>query len=242
MLDEVVKQELITYKIDHMLKFWQLIWQSIRAFFSSIDRRMLISSGLSSITVGSIILFAGKSFVTESVKYGFDKALEDHKAELYQESKIFEIDYSMMQQERFEVVKDLYVKYLALEEATLKFLGSSPPSYSEIKSGDWRHTEEQLDSIDADFSRALERSKVYLDNNSYWNFDVRRQMLSVLCSRYALNCQIISVSNKKDERDEVWKDFDKIYEEGISYVVRDSTRDLFRRYLDPDEKKRNLKK
>lgn len=242
MLDEVVKQELITYEIDHMLKFWQLIWQSIRAFFSSIDRRMLISSGLSSITVGSIILFAGKSFVTESVKYGFNKALEDHKAELYQESKIFEIDYSMMQQERFEVIKDLYVKYLALEEATLKFLGSSPPSYSEIKSGDWRHTKKQLDSIDADFSRSLERSKVYLDNNSYWNFDVRRQMLSILCSKYTLRCHIISVSNKKDERDEAWKDFDKIYEEGISYVVRDSTRDLFRRYLDPDEKKRNLKK
>ena len=203
---------------------------------------MLISSGLSSITVGSIIFLAGKSFVTESVKYGFEKALEDHKAELYQESKIFEIDYSMMQQERFEVIKDLYVKYLALEEATLKFLGSSPPSYSEIKSGDWRHTEEQLDSIDADFSRALERSKVYLDNNSYWNFDVRRQMLSILYSKYTLRCHIISVFNKKDERDEAWKELNKIYEEDIPHAKRDSTRDLFRRYLDPDEKKRNPKK
>lgn len=239
MLDEVVKQELITYEIDHMLKFWQ----SIRAFFSSIDRRMLISSGLSSITVGSIILLAGKSFVTESVKYGFEKALEDHKAELYLESKIFEIDYSMMQQERFEVMNGLYVKYLALEEATWKFLGSSPPSYSEIKSGDWRHTKKQLDSIDADFSRSLERSKVYLDNNSYWIFSLRRDELSILCLKYAINCsRIISVLNKKDERAEVWKELNKIYEEDIPYVERDSTRDLFRRYLDPDEKKRNLKK
>lgn len=204
---------------------------------------MLISSGLSSITVGSIILFAGKSFVTESVKYGFDKALEDHKAELYQESKIFEIDYSMMQQERFEVMNGLYVKYLALEEATLKFLGSSPPIYSEIKSGDWRHTKKLLDSIDADFSRSLERSKVYLDNNSYWIFSLRRDELSILCLKYAVNCSIISVLNKKDERrDEAWKKLNEIYEEDIPYVERDSTRDLFRRYLDPDEKKRNLKK
>lgn len=242
MLDEVVKQELITYEIDHMLKFWQSIWQSIRAFFSSIDRRMLISSGLSSVTVGSIILFAGKSFVTESVKYGFDKALEDHKAELYQESKIFEIEYSMMQQERFEVIKDLYVKYLAMEEATLKFLGSSPPSYSEIKSGDWSHTKEQLDSIKADFSRALERSKVYLDKNSYWIFRLRRDKLSNLCLKYAISCKFISILNRKNERDEAWKELNEIYEEDIPYVKGDSTRDLFRRYLDPDEKKRNLKK
>lgn len=225
-----------------MLKFWQSIWQSIRAFFSCIDRRMLISSGLSSITVGSIIFLAGKSFVTESVKYGFEKALEDHKAELYQESKIFEIDYSMMQQERFEVVKDLYVKYLAMEEATWKFLGSSPPSYSEIKSGDWRHTKKQVDSIKADFSRALERSKVYLDKNSYVMFKLRESELSFLYLKYTLNCQIISVLNKKDERDEAWKKLNEIYEEDIPYLERDSTWDLFRRYLDPDEKKRNLKK
>ena len=237
-MDEVVKQELITYEIDHMLKFWQ----SIRAFFFRIDWRMLISSGLSSITVGSIILFAGKSFVTESVKYGFDKALEDHKAELYQESKIFEIEYSMMQQERFEVIKDLYVKYLAMEESTWRYLGSTPPSYSEIKSGDWYRKREQLDSIQDDFSRALERSKVYLDNNLYWNFNLRRDELSILCSKYAINCKIISVLNKKDERDEAWKSLNEIYEEDIPYVERDSTRDLFRRYLDPDEKKRNLKK
>lgn len=205
---------------------------------------MLISSGLSSITVGSIILLAGKSFVTETVKYGFDKALEDHKAELYQESKIFEIEYSMMQQERFEVIKDLYAKYLALEEATWRYLSSSSPSYSEIKGGDWRHTEEkeQLDSIKSDFSRALERSKVYFDKNSYLMFNLTRAELSFLCSKYTLNCQIISVLNKKDERDEAWKKLNEIYEEDIPYVERDSTRDLFRRYLDPDEKKRNLKK
>lgn len=226
-----------------MLKFWQSIWQSIRAFFSSIDRRMLISSGLSSVTVGSIILFAGKSFVTESVKYGFDKALEDHKAELYQESKIFEIDYSMMQQERFEVVKDLYVKYLALVESTLKFLGSSPPSYSEIESGDWRHTEEKelLDSIDADFSRALERSRVYFSEVEYKYFKVSRLRLALLCNRYAITCKLISMLNMKDERDELLKELDLIYEEDIPDLKDRYFLGLFRQYLDPEEKKRNQK-
>ena len=204
---------------------------------------MLISSGLSSVTVGSIILFAGKSFVTESVKYGFDKALEDHKEELYQESKIFEIDYSMMQQERFEVMNDLYVKYLALEEATLKFLGSSPPSYSEIKSGDWRHTEEkeQLDSIKADFSRALERSRVYFSEFEYKYFKVRRLRLALLCNRYACVCSFISMPNFKDERDELLKELDLIYEEDLP-DLKDHFPGLFRQYLDPDEKKRNQKK
>lgn len=241
MLDEVVKQELITYEIDHMLKFWQSIWQSIRAFFSSIDRRMLISSGLSSITVGSIILLAGKSFVTESVKYGFDKALEDHKAELYLESKIFEIDYSMMRQEQFEVVKDLYVKYLALEESTLKFLGSSPPSYSEIESGDCYRKWEQLDSKRDDFSRALERSKVYLTKDLYVAFSLRRLSLSDLCVRYLFNCSMISKSSTKGEREKFWKEVHALYDE-IPLKEDSSVQNFFRRYLDPDEKKRNPKK
>lgn len=207
---------------------------------------MLISSGLSSITVGSIILLAGKSFVTsfvtESVKYGFDKALEDHKAELYQESKIFEIDYSMMQQERFEVIKDLYVKYLALEEATLKFFGSSPPSYSEIKSGDWWHTKKQLDSIRDDFSRALKRSRVYLSESGYKVFEMQSLYLSSLCSHYAISCKLILMLNIKDERDELWKSINEMYEKDIPDLKDRHILRLFRRYLDPDEKKRNQKK